>query len=186
MHVVHTSDHRGRFGDPAGSPTGFRLRNPTERAWSEPVAVRIVQRTHGSDLQAAGLRESRSDVCIRCKRAATGTTGRRALKVEARRSVGRIPGRRPHSVVVEARRSVGRIPGRHSAQRALQRPGRMPTSGGLIHVTAWVVQNPRSIRMRCIRRAALPRCEMRFLASAVHSPSVRPPGGSTAGSKIGS
>ena len=52
-------------------------------------------------------------------------------------------------------------------------------------VAAWP-QSSNSARMACIRRAARPRCEMRFLASAVHSPRVRPPGGSTAGSKIGS
>ena len=39
---------------------------------------------------------------------------------------------------------------------------------------------------RAIRRAARARCEIRFFSSAVHWPSVRPPGGSPAGSKIGS
>ena len=37
-----------------------------------------------------------------------------------------------------------------------------------------------------IRRAAFARCEIRFFSAADHSPSVRPPGGSPGGSKIGS
>jgi O-antigen ligase len=47
-------------------------------------------------------------------------------------------------------------------------------------------QKPSWSRMRRIRRAALPRWEMLFFASADQRPSVRPPGGSLAGSKIGS
>jgi O-antigen ligase len=47
-------------------------------------------------------------------------------------------------------------------------------------------QKPSRVRTWRIRRAALPRWEMPFFASADHRPRVRPPGGSPAGSKIGS
>ena len=47
-------------------------------------------------------------------------------------------------------------------------------------------QNPSSRRRGARRRAALARCEMACFSAGVHSPSVRPPGGSEAGSKIGS
>ena len=47
-------------------------------------------------------------------------------------------------------------------------------------------QNPSLSRMGRIRRAALPRWETLFFASWDQRPSVRPPGGSLAGSKIGS
>ena len=47
-------------------------------------------------------------------------------------------------------------------------------------------QNPSSRRIGLIRRAARPRCETACFSAAVHSPNVRPPGGSLSGSKIGS
>ena len=47
-------------------------------------------------------------------------------------------------------------------------------------------QNPSSRRIGDIRRAAAPRCEIRFFSSDVQRPSVRPPGGSEIGSKMGS
>src|SRR6185295_14696389 len=47
-------------------------------------------------------------------------------------------------------------------------------------------QNPSSRRIGVIRRAARPRCETAPFSSADHRPNVRPPGGSPAGSKIGS
>ena len=47
-------------------------------------------------------------------------------------------------------------------------------------------QNPRAARRGTIRRAARARCEIACFSAAVYSPSVRPPGGSAAGSKIGS
>ncbi len=47
-------------------------------------------------------------------------------------------------------------------------------------------QNPRSTSTRRISRAAAARWETRFFSSAAYSPTVRPPGSSHAGSKIGS
>ena len=47
-------------------------------------------------------------------------------------------------------------------------------------------QYPSVASFRLIRRAARARCEISFFSAALHSPSVRPPGGSEAGSKIGS
>lgn len=47
-------------------------------------------------------------------------------------------------------------------------------------------QNPSSWSSGAMRAAARARWEIRFLASADHCPSVRPPGGSCAGSKMGS
>ena len=46
--------------------------------------------------------------------------------------------------------------------------------------------SPSAASRAAIRRAARARCEIRCFSAAVHSPSVRPPGGSLAGSKIGS
>ena len=47
-------------------------------------------------------------------------------------------------------------------------------------------QYPSVASFRLMRRAARARCEISFFSAALHSPSVRPPGGSEAGSKIGS
>ena len=47
-------------------------------------------------------------------------------------------------------------------------------------------QKPRAANRGAIRRAARARCEIAFFSAGVHRPSVRPPGGSLAGSKIGS
>ena len=47
-------------------------------------------------------------------------------------------------------------------------------------------QNPSATSLGVIRRAARARCEIACFSAGVHRPSVRPPGGSDAGSKIGS
>ena len=47
-------------------------------------------------------------------------------------------------------------------------------------------QNPSAMSLGVIRRAARARCEMACFSEGVHRPSVRPPGGSEAGSKMGS
>lgn len=48
------------------------------------------------------------------------------------------------------------------------------------------LQKPRRTSLGARRRAARPRWEIRCFSSAAYSPKVRPPGGSRAGSKIGS
>ena len=47
-------------------------------------------------------------------------------------------------------------------------------------------QNPSSDSCGAIRRAARARCEIACFSAGLHSPRVRPPGGSVAGSKMGS
>ena len=63
---------------------------------------------------------------------------------------------------------------------------RHPATAAALGPDGGRIQNPSSARIGAIRRAARARCEIRFFSSADHSPSVRPPTGSWAGSKIGS
>ena len=53
------------------------------------------------------------------------------------------------------------------------------------YITGWV-QDASAASRGAIRRAALARCEIAFFCAGLQRPRVRPPGGSDAGSKIGS
>ena len=84
------------------------------------------------------------------------------------------------------------VPGTRDACQELEpeglaaaEPSRKPSAQG-IAVRLGPAGQLSAARWGAIRRAARARCEIRFFSAADHSPSVRPPGGSLAGSKIGS
>ena len=92
-----------------------------------------------------------------------------------RRSCSPSPARRPLRGRPRSR------PRRPRRRRSRRRPRRRSVA-----TDAAGAQNPSAASRGAIRRAARARCEIAFFSAGVHRPSVRPPGGSDAGSKIGS